>query len=270
MEPIKIDGQLVVALIALVQPWVISFYKKNFRQPEIKINPTGSIEIGFSGLGHTVSITGVLRTLKKDVFISSINMETVKIENDAKLKFQWIAQRSNKLFHTNPREELFAADSFTLTSGSTRHYNNTFASKGFKRKFQDHTINTQEEWRNFILQKNNPQGDSNFYENELLEFIKVSQHFNNYHTALNNDFYWTPGKYKIKLEINTEETKTPFAFIWDIEITEDSSRKLRNNTINILRECCSLSTNYYFDYQEYSSTQTLIQPNKLKNIFKKS
>jgi len=59
-------GTLIVAIIALIQPWVVYLWKKFVRKGEIKLYPTGSIEVGYSSYGPTIGLHGTFRCLNQD------------------------------------------------------------------------------------------------------------------------------------------------------------------------------------------------------------
>ena len=60
---LKIWGTLIIALFALIQPWIRAIWKKLSWQQEVDVFETGSIEIGFSSYGPTVGLQGTLRSV---------------------------------------------------------------------------------------------------------------------------------------------------------------------------------------------------------------
>ena len=97
-------GSLIVAAVALVQPWVIGLWKKFFRPGTIDIHETGTIEVGYSGFGPTIGLRGTLRAVHRDQFVRDIQLAVAKLKDDSK--------------HSG----LGYVCSFTLLAASQRHY----------------------------------------------------------------------------------------------------------------------------------------------------
>ena len=85
---------LVIAIIALVQPWLIALWKKFSRNPEIEIYPSGNLEIGYSEYGPTIALHGTLRALHGDVFIKRIRIRVRRVRTNEEHWFAWAAFRS--------------------------------------------------------------------------------------------------------------------------------------------------------------------------------
>ena len=62
-EFLKGWGSLIIATVALVQPWMIALWKRFVRPGTIDIHETGTIEIGYSSFGPTIGLRGTLREI---------------------------------------------------------------------------------------------------------------------------------------------------------------------------------------------------------------
>lgn len=100
-------GSLIVAVVALAQPWAFAFYRRFFRPGQVDIYETGNIEIGFSGFGPTIGLYGTLRALNRESFARSIDLRLVRLKDRAEHRFSWALLRSEKLSSTSGRDMTF-------------------------------------------------------------------------------------------------------------------------------------------------------------------
>ena len=59
LSTLKDIGPWIVGFAALVQVWVIALWKK-LRKGKIDLYESGSVEIGYSGLGPSVALTAAI------------------------------------------------------------------------------------------------------------------------------------------------------------------------------------------------------------------
>lgn len=71
-------GVLIVAFVALAQPWIAFLYKRFFKRPVIRVFEAGKVELGYSNFGPTIALNGTLKVENKDVFIRAIDVELVR------------------------------------------------------------------------------------------------------------------------------------------------------------------------------------------------
>lgn len=68
---LKSWGTLIVAAVALIQPWLIAAWKKFLRRQKIEVYEAGTMEIGFSTFGPTIGLQGAVRAINRDAFVPS-------------------------------------------------------------------------------------------------------------------------------------------------------------------------------------------------------
>src|SRR5438552_10322360 len=93
-------GSLIVAVVALIQPWVIALWRRFFRPGTIDIHETGTIEVGYSGFGPTIGLRGTLRAVHRDQFVRDIQVAIAKVKDGSKHSFEWVVFRAEKLTST--------------------------------------------------------------------------------------------------------------------------------------------------------------------------
>src|SRR2546423_8662286 len=79
------------ATVAAASAWEI--YRRYLRPGRLEVYETGLIEIGYGGLGASVSVLGTLRGRDRDLFVRSINLRIVKGRDRAQHDFEWAAFR---------------------------------------------------------------------------------------------------------------------------------------------------------------------------------
>lgn len=100
----KGNGALVVATIALVQPWVLRLWRAIFRRGTLDIFKTGTIEVGYSGFGPTVALHGTFAAVHKDLFVSGAHLTVVRLADQATHRFEWAAFRSPAVNLSRPTD----------------------------------------------------------------------------------------------------------------------------------------------------------------------
>lgn len=120
-------GSLIIAGIALIQPWLIATWKRFFRQGEIDIHETGGIELGYNNFGPTIGLNGTLRAANRDQFVRSISLTITKMKDNSRHTFEWGLFRSAKLSSSGTQEMSFELPSgFMLTTAQPHRYSIQF------------------------------------------------------------------------------------------------------------------------------------------------
>jgi hypothetical protein len=101
-EFLKGWGSLIIAAVALAQPWVIGLFKKCFKRKRVEIYETGAIEIGLSTFGPTVGLFGTLNAMHGDGVVRNMTLKVVRLKDKAEHDFSWRFFRSPKFFATGP------------------------------------------------------------------------------------------------------------------------------------------------------------------------
>ncbi len=79
----------IVALIALIQPWVIKLWNFLFRRITIAFIPSGKIKLFYNRSGAYVQIGGVVEVKNQDAVIEDISAKVVRRCDNAELKMNW-------------------------------------------------------------------------------------------------------------------------------------------------------------------------------------
>ena len=262
-------GSLAVALIAVVQPWAISLYKRLRHKGAIDTYQTGFIEVGFSNYGHTLGLLGTLRGSYQDVFVTRIHLIVTREKDQATQRFGWRAFRGNT--STLGKEEevsVEAAGSFLVTHTAPHKYNIFFVSEGFAAEHGAAANAVTEEWNKFIherLKEIEPNWNGQVsavladpaLSSSLFDGFLKTRAPTDLFTRLNNAFFWHPGSYRIRYVVECAKPDRHFSKTWGFTLTEQDSEQLRLNAIGVLRVLCGIPATFKFSYPEYAQAPAL-------------
>lgn len=261
---LKDYGGHILAFIALIQVWLIAFWKNFIVNPTANIYPTASIEVGFSNFGPTIALLGTLRAEKGDIFINKMQVRVVRLRDKAEHIFSWRAFRPNEIAtNLSTNIQLHIASGFLITPKAPKQYHVFFASDSFSSEYQEHIQPLRESWIAFA-ERTAAQPDENITNqiakskettSEVFSKFISSGKATSFYNKISNDFFWHTGKYKIIFTVENDG-RHPIANEWEITITEKDERDLRLNTITIVQELCGLPVNYNFSYKEYPKTSS--------------
>lgn len=79
----------IVAVIALVQPWVIKLLNMIFKKIKITFIPSGKIKLFYNRSGAYVQIGGVIEAKNQDTVIKDISAKIIRLCDNAELKMDW-------------------------------------------------------------------------------------------------------------------------------------------------------------------------------------
>lgn len=263
---LKDYGGHILALVALIQVWLIALWKRFIAKPKMSVYPTASIEIGFSNFGPTVALLGTLRADKGDIFVNTMRVRVVRLRDKAEHIFTWRAFRPNEIaVGPNQGIQLHIARGFLVTPKAPKQYHVFFASDSFSNEYQSQVQPLRDSWIAFV-----EQAIKQVDENLVNQISKVLEHpgasaelFSKFidsgtatplHKQLSNDFFWRAGDYKIMFTTENEG-KHSITKEWSFTISQKDEADLRLNAITIIREICGLSVTYNFSHKEYPRTK---------------
>jgi hypothetical protein len=242
-------GSLIVATIALIQPWALALFRRLFRRGTIDIYPSLRMEIGYAGLGPTVGLTGTLRAVHKDHFVESIQLSVTKQKDDSHHEFDWILFRAGKFaIGVGGGSEVTAEliSSFMLTTAQPYRYNVLFQDAATQGEMRRHIEHIQAEWT-----KARTAAGPETAADAVFDALVKQGTFTESYTALDRLMYWEAGKYTLVILVNTARPEQAIIDEWQFELTEDDIKTLRLNPFLVVRETCGLAVTYNFAYPDY-------------------
>ena len=265
---LKDFGTPGVALIALVQPWLMWAWKKFFRQGQVEIYETGVVEVGYSIYGPTIGMHGTLRALHGGSFVRSLTLQVTKKKDSSKHLFEWGAFRSQKLKVGFGEETLVELPSgFFLETNQPHRYNMVFFDLDARKEIQTTLQDVKRAWeKSFMDAGGNRLLEANVdlsaiyqelqtaLESLYKDFSKTAEHTCAFE-ELRRLCYWEPGQYHLASTVHVARPDKMFFKEWDFEITKEDFDRLRINVLAMLREACGrASGNYDFAYPNYKKS----------------
>jgi len=246
-------GTLLVALVALVQPWAIALWRYLFRQAQIDIYETGLIEIGFSSFGPTIGLHGSIFAQHQNVFVKSAEIRLTRDRDQAKHVFQWGLFRSPILFPSPGAMRLCAG--MSLPKDSAQQYNILFWDRDTQEHMRPLIDVVREAWMGELVPIGSPAAlDPTTVQAIYQNFSQAPLHVDTY-TVLGRLCYWEAGDYVLELCIQSVQPKAPFTKKWKFCLTAREADYVRINVLRILQDTCGQPvTPWHFAYLKYMPT----------------
>jgi hypothetical protein len=244
----------IVAFIALVQPWLLGLWRRFFRRGTVEVHEAGNLEIGFSGYGPTLGVSGILRSLHKDMFVQRIDLQVVRKVDGFTRAFEWKAVRIPKLTFGNLSGQSAEVSfdlplSFMVTPLQPHRFNVLFADQVSLQPALPPAQKLQQEWLSRVQALGVPKLDANVlsqphvvkklrteYSHQAAE-SETYQHLLNLLHTLN---YWQPGKYQLTMLVRTASPTKTIRKTWSFTLPEAELETLCNNVDSILEDVCGM------------------------------
>ncbi len=249
-------GSLIIATVALIQPWALALWKGAFRRGVIDIHETGKIEIGFGPLGPTIGLQGTLRAIHQDQFVRSAEITLIRKKDNSSHSLPWGLFRSGSLFVGREQQtSLELPSGFMVTTLQPHRYNIQFYDIGVQGEMQPYLVRVKQAWLEVArTTPTNPApilGDLS--EARYTEFMKSNIWVDAF-LAIDRQCHWESGKYLLTLSVNTARPNRSYRRHWTFELSDDDARQLRLNALTSFRESCGRPSQYFFAYPDYRQT----------------
>jgi hypothetical protein len=252
-------GPLAVAVIALAQPWAVGFWNRFIRKAEIDPYETGTVEVGYSSLGATVGLQGVLRAVHRDQFIRDIDLKVVRERDGSTHRFEWAAFRAPSIATDGSQARLETPAGFMLTTASPYRYNIQFYDRELFNEAQGLSQALYPAWQAALLEAFGgaiPTGVDAAHLREVAdevyeEFSRQELHVGAY-TGLDRLCYWEAGSFSLEMNVNTARPTRTFTRRWKFGLSAQDAATLRGNTILIVQLICGQFTGQFnFAFAQY-------------------
>jgi hypothetical protein len=225
----------------------------------VAFHRTGTIEVGYSGYGPTIGLTGTLQATGRDQFVTSMKVNVTIKTDGAQQSFEWLVLRpyTFSLSSNQPPGSdviLEMPSSFLIPQNQPHKFNTLFAETRLQVDIQRHLLDLRESWQAFILDTgSNAALLEGGIESAVEGFRNSSTKFSETYTEIDRLFPWTPGSYTLSLRLTTDREldvtyKTAFT------VSEAESKRLRLNTYLVARAALvNEDRTFDFVYAQYQS-----------------
>jgi hypothetical protein len=249
---------LTIATIALIWPGCLWLWRRVFRRGRIDIFKSGIVEVGYSNYGPTIGLQGTLSGRDKEQFVRAISVQVIREADNSQHGFDWFVFRSVRFVSTRPNEIGFVLPAgFLLLPSQPFRYNILFHDAVFQlQQVQSVLDPLRAAWLAAVQQALGPgalplnpqQAPAQIQHASQAAYPAFSQQPIHVQTfmALNQQFYWNPGWYTLRMEIETAHPTRTVTKRWRFELTQAQSQTLRGNALKIVQEACD---QYIWQYQ---------------------
>lgn len=243
---------LIIAFIALIQPWLIAVYKRLFRQARIEFHPSQQIELGFGLAGPSVAMNGSLRAKHSDVFVTEMKVIAERLDDGEKKVFNWRAFRTPHVpTDGSMPNSIEIPSAFTVKPGSPRVANIFYASDSFARTLNETILPTFKKLNE--LGVNGPPDFANMsvrdvqIASSLLNAVPQLRRFSRNESK---DIFWIAGSYEVSLQVSSAEAKT-VGYKYSFTITDTEELLLVQNVSQLWLELAKQRPQYSYVTKPY-------------------
>lgn len=260
----------IVAVVALIQPWLGAFYKRLFRSGRLEIYETGLPEIGYSFWGPTIALYGTLRSRDRELFVRSVELHLRRFENGVKASpriLQWVAFRplTTIVGRTTLEMEVSQPASFMVNPTQPYQYNIFFSDLLVQNQLRRCVEKAQEKWLEHISEagkldkvrskSGDPTQQQRLIANYLDQSYPTFTQTTEYAAALaeiRDLMVWKTGNYELTFTAQTAKPDRTYKRSWLMVLTEEQEAGLRSNAETILEAACKeIFRPHYFAYAVY-------------------
>jgi hypothetical protein len=241
-------GTLIIAVIALIQPWARAAYRRYLRQGTVQVFETGQIEISFGGLGAGISLLGTLLAKDRDFFIRRMRLQLVRLKDSAKREFEWGAFRPFQIPVGGSHTEIEMPAGFMLLTSDPRKYNAFFVDTALSDELSPLLVSLREAWNerwepvglDLAVRTSGGTPSDEFLELVKNAHLRASGEFAHQEiyldaqVAVDRMCYWEPGSYELTLSVEVPDKI--FSTTWHFSLSDDDTRGLRSNVGQILSD----------------------------------
>lgn len=257
---------MVVAILALIQPWLTTLYRH--RRGRIEIYEDGRLEVGYSTFGPTLGLYGTLRACDREFFVRSVTLHLVKCKDRSQHTFDWIMFRAFGNLAGDSNVTLELPTGFMLLTAQPHRYNIVFADQATQREMRIELDRIRQAWGVYLTasvhSKTDSDGEHPTDEKATIEsrravhvqFATTPESTRAYR-EINRLFYWEKGDYELEVVVKSESPDRTWRKKWRFALTDGEVELLQFNTLNILEEAVGLPSQnpYFFAYPEYGQLE---------------
>ncbi|MEX0800217.1 MAG: hypothetical protein WD379_03250 [Dehalococcoidia bacterium] len=258
---LKWGGPLIVASLALAQPWLLALWRRLFRQGTIDTHETGNIEVGFSGYGATIGLNGTLRAVHQDQFVSNIRLSLVKLKDSSRHLLDWGVFRSQKVSTAGSQEQSIELPAgFMLTTPQPQRFSIQFFDIALQDDMKPQIEAVLGGWQAAVADADiagllelglDATAITQRVDEVYRQFSENSVHVSAY-TALDRLCYWEAGQYSLEMQVSTARPDARFTRKWQFELTDQDANNVRSNSLKIVQDACGRTYGQYlFAYAPY-------------------
>jgi len=237
MTPYEIIAT-ILAVVALIQPWIITMWKKFFKPLKVTFIPSAKIKLYYNRSGAYIYLGGVIEAKNRPAVIKDISVKVIRQSDKAELAMDW-SSFMVPVFQSvggNSVTTSEIARPFMIGANGLNPIFVEFANADIQvidRLSKIHEKLKLESRR--IFNTNTPFDQA---KNQL----QTMPEYQAFREELLENFYWKISDYKIELTINHDDNKTE-TYVYLFSLDQDEVSDFKKNIDEAM--LCELETLYY-------------------------
>lgn len=228
----------ILAVIALIQPWVIAAWKKFFRPLKVSFIPSAKIKLYYNRSGAYIYLGGVIEAKNRPAVIRDISAKVVRQCDKAELAMDWSS-------FMVPVFQSVGGNSIT-TSEIARPF--MIGANGLNPIFVEFAnLDTQtvdrlaKIYEKLILESKRISNINTPFE-QAKDQLQAIPEYQSFREELLENFYWKVSDYQIELSISHSDSKNEI-YKYRFSLNQDEINEFRKNIDEAM--LCELKTLYY-------------------------
>ena len=240
----------VIAILALLQPWMIKFWNRFCRKICVNFIPSSKIKLYYNRSGAYVYLGGVIEAKNKAAVVKDIAVKVVRKKDKAELLLDW-SSFMIPVFQSvggNAVRTSEIARPFKVEAGNLYPVFIEFASTNIQE------INRLTEIYNTMALELKGIMQPNFTIDQAKHTLAATERYQTCRDELLQNFYWKADDYVIELAITYNNTKTKrYRFKFSIDVNEADSLRgnIEKSLQSVVDEIYRVSTNFFFPEKDF-------------------
>lgn len=249
MTPYEITATLI-AILALLQPWIIKLWDRFFRKICLNFIPSAKIKLYYNRSGAYIYLGGVIESKNKAVVVKDIIVKVIRKKDKAELALDW-SSFMIPVFQSiggNAVSSSEIARPFKVEAGGLYPVFIEFGS-----------TNTQEidrlsEIYSTMAMESQQLLQKGIAPDQAKKILSESENYRKFKDELLENFYWKTGDYEIVLSIIYNDKRIEqckFIFNIDIEEAQNFKQNIEKSLLSPIDEICRIPTNMFCPQKDF-------------------
>jgi hypothetical protein len=241
--PLVILSQLLIKVLGMLVKLVF--------RPQIKLYPAGMIELGVDHLGPTVTLFGTMQALRRDFFITKIEVEVKPTATRTRHTFEWRALKPYVFgLHAEETVQYELISAFSLKPAAPFKYNIVFVDDSFVNQATPEARILIEAWAAFNRETvGNATSEKTNTRRAQLEAFYRQPDVQAIAQTWRDRLYWAAGFYDLTVTIYGDSYKARYAYRF--ELAAEQVETLQSNIKRVIFGLCGEPVAYSREFAEY-------------------
>lgn len=229
----------ILAVIALIQPWIIAAWKKFFKPLKVTFIPSAKIKLYYNRSGAYIYLGGVIEAKNQTTVIKDISAKVIRQSDKAELAMDWSS-------FMVPVFQSVGGNSVT-TSEIARPF--MIGANGLNPIFVEfansdtHVVDRLSKiYEKLILESKRISNLINTPFEQAKEQLQAIPEYPTFREELLENFYWRVSDYQVELLISHSDNKVE-VYKYRFSLNQDEINEFRKNIDEAM--LCELKTLYY-------------------------